>query len=60
MLRQFLSTTHLFDLPVLAMGIFLALFLTVILRACQRARQPEFGRMASLPLQDDAQGRAEQ
>ncbi|MFY9342421.1 MAG: hypothetical protein WAT39_08020 [Planctomycetota bacterium] len=54
MLRQFLATTHLFDLPVLAMGIFLAFFAAVLVRACQRARAPEYRRMATLPLQDDA------
>ena len=54
MLRQFLSATTLFDLPLIAMGIFVAIFLTVLLRACQRSRASEYRRLAALPLQDDA------
>ena len=57
MLREFLSTTHLFDLPLIAMGIFLAIFVTVLVRAGQRSRLPEYRRMADLPLQDDSHGR---
>lgn len=58
MLRQFLTTTHLFDLPIIAMGIFLAIFLIVLVRVCQRARVPEYRRMASLPLEDDGKSTA--
>jgi hypothetical protein len=54
MLRQFLSATTLFDLPLIAMGIFVAIFLTVLVRACQRSRATEYRRLAALPLQDDA------
>jgi hypothetical protein len=54
MLRQFLSGTSLFDLPLIAMGIFVAIFLTVLVRACQRSRATEYRRLAALPLQDDA------
>jgi hypothetical protein len=53
MLRQFLATTNLFALPLLALGIFVAIFLIVLLRVCQRARAPEYRRMAALPLQHD-------
>ena len=56
MLRQFLSTTMLFDLPLIAMGIFVAIFAAVLLRTGQRARAAEYRRMATLPLQDDSQG----
>ena len=53
MIREFVSTTMLFDLPLIAMGIFAAIFVTVLVRACQRRRAPEYLRMAALPLQDD-------
>ena len=53
MLRQFLTDLSLFDLPIVAMCIFLAMFLAVLLRISQRARAPEYRRMASLPLDDD-------
>ena len=53
MLRQFLTDLSLFDLPIVAMGIFLAMFLAVLLRVCQRTRAPEYRRMAALPLDDD-------
>jgi cbb3-type cytochrome oxidase subunit 3 len=56
MLRQFLSTTMLFDLPLIAMGIFGAIFVAVLVRTGQRARAAEYQRMATLPLQDDSQG----
>jgi hypothetical protein len=57
MLRQFLSGIALLDLPLLAMGIFVAFFLAVLLRVSQRSRAPEYRRMASLPLSDDAHAR---
>lgn len=56
MIREFLSTTTLFDLPVIGMGIFVAIFVTVLLRTSQRARAAEYRRMATLPLQDDVSG----
>lgn len=56
MIRQFLSTTMLFELPLIAMGIFVAIFVTVLVRTSQRSRAAEYQRMASLPLQDDIQG----
>ncbi len=55
MLREFLATTMLFDLPLIALAMFLAIFLTVLLRTCQRSRRAEYDRMATLPLQDDAE-----
>ena len=54
MLRQFLGSTSLFDLPVIALAIFVMFFAAVLLRVLQRARAPEYRRMADLPLQDDA------
>lgn len=56
MLRQFVSSLALFDLPIVAMGIFGVMFLAVLLRVCQRARAAEYRRMASLPLADDQRG----
>lgn len=54
MFRDFFSTGFLFDLPLLAMGIFLAIFVAVLLRISQRARGAEYSHMANLPLQDDS------
>jgi hypothetical protein len=56
MLRQFFATTTLFDLPLIAMGIFVAIFVVVLVRTSQRARFNEYRRMADLPLQDDVRG----
>ena len=58
MLREFLSHISLTDLPVFAMVLFLAMFLAVLLRVSQRARHPEYQRMSTLPLQDDANERS--
>ena len=55
MLRQFLSGTPLFDLPIIALAIFVAFFVAVVLRVLQRTRAPEYRRMAALPLQDDSE-----
>ncbi|MBX3463548.1 MAG: hypothetical protein KF830_10280 [Planctomycetes bacterium] len=55
MLRQFLANTSLYDLPLIAMGIFVAIFGVVVIRICQRSRAPEYRRMASLPLENDSQ-----
>jgi hypothetical protein len=56
-LRQFLSQVSLFDLPLLAMGIFVAMFLAVLVRVCQRSRRAGYAQMATLPLLQDDQGR---
>jgi hypothetical protein len=56
MLRQFLNNAALFDLPLIAMGIFGAIFLAVIVRVCQKARAPEYERMAHLPLDGTPDG----
>lgn len=56
MLRQFLSNIALLDLPLIAMGIFVAFFLAVLVRVSQRSRKNEYAHMASLPLQDDDRG----
>jgi H+/Cl- antiporter ClcA len=53
MIRQFLASTTLFDLPLIAMGIFATIFATVLVRAFQKSRAAEHRRMADLPLQDD-------
>ena len=54
MLREFLSSTSLFALPVLAMCIFVAMFVGVLVRVCQRARRAQYDHMAALPLDDDS------
>jgi hypothetical protein len=54
MIREFLASTSLFVLPLIAMGIFAAIFATVLVRTMQRRRADEYRRMATLPLQDDA------
>jgi len=51
MWRQLFAGGSLFDLPIVAMCIFM--FLAVLLRVMQRARAPEYRRMAALPLDDD-------
>jgi len=58
MLREFLNSlgsAGLYALPLVAMGIFLAMFAAVLVRTSQKARAPEYRRMADLPLQDDIQ-----
>lgn len=55
MWRELFANMSLFVLPILAMCIFVAIFCTVLLRVSQRARAPEYDRMASLPLADDHQ-----
>ncbi|MCC7066656.1 MAG: hypothetical protein IT456_27930 [Planctomycetes bacterium] len=55
MWRDLFANMSLFVLPILAMCIFVAIFCTVLLRVSQRARAPEYDRMASLPLADDHQ-----
>lgn len=56
MLRDFLNSlgsAGLYSLPLVAMGIFVAMFVAVLVRTSQKARAPEYQRMADLPLQDD-------
>jgi mannose/fructose/N-acetylgalactosamine-specific phosphotransferase system component IIC len=55
MIRQFLASTTLFDLPLIAMGIFGTIFATVLVRAFQKSRAAEHRRMSLLPLQDDVE-----
>ncbi len=56
MLREFLSATSLFNLPLVAMGIFIAFFFAVLVRIGQRTRATEYQRMANLPLDDETPG----
>ncbi|MBL8753241.1 MAG: hypothetical protein JNK15_08065 [Planctomycetes bacterium] len=56
MIREFFANGSLFVLPVIAMGIFIGIFLTVVVRACQKSRAGVYRQMASLPLQDDVTG----
>ncbi|MBL8724128.1 MAG: hypothetical protein JNK49_08775 [Planctomycetes bacterium] len=53
MLRQLFTDVSLFSLPVLATCLFVAMFFAVLVRVSQRARAPEYTRMANLPLDDD-------
>jgi len=53
MLREFLSRTSLFDLPVVAMLLFLAIFAVVLLRVARRGAAAEYRRMSTMPLLDD-------
>lgn len=55
MLRGMLESSSIFDLPVIATLLFVAIFATVLLRVCQRARQPEYRHMSTLPLADDGE-----
>lgn len=54
MLGAMLSFVSWHDLPVIATWLFVAMFLTVLVRVCQRSRWTEYERMASLPLDDGA------
>jgi len=51
MLRLFLSQLELHRLPIVSMGIFLCIFLFVLLRVLRRGRDG-YRRTASLPLDD--------
>jgi hypothetical protein len=51
MLRQFLSQFELHRLPIVSMGIFLCIFLFVLLRVLRRGRDG-YRCTASLPLDD--------
>ena len=55
MAANLFGLSSLADLPLLATLLFVAIFVTVLVRVCQRARQPEYKRMASLPLSDDSE-----
>jgi hypothetical protein len=52
MIREFLAGKALLDLPIVAMLLFLLLFLGVLLRVASRARSESYRRMALLPLDD--------
>ncbi len=55
MLSQALSHTELLTLPIFSMLVFAAIFTAVIVRSWLRGRHdPEYARMAALPLADDA------
>jgi len=54
MLGSMLSFVSWHDLPVIATWLFVAMFVTVLVRVCQRSRFGEYERMASLPLDDGA------
>ena len=54
MIKELLNSTSLFDLPVIATCIFVAFFLAVLIRVCQRSRRPQYDHMSTLPLFDDA------
>jgi cbb3-type cytochrome oxidase subunit 3 len=58
MLRQWLSGASLLDLPVVAMCLFLFIFLGVLWRVLRRDTKPGYDRMACLPLQDDVANRS--
>jgi hypothetical protein len=57
MLRQLLSGTNLFDLPIAATLLFALIFAAVLVRVCRRQHANEYRRMASLPLTDDERPR---
>ena len=59
MLKGLLDSSSLFDLPVLATCIFVAMFMAVLVRVCQRARRPQYDHMAELPLLDDSDARSQ-
>ena len=59
MFREFFSGGSLFVLPLIAMAIFIVFFLAVLVRVLQRARRPQYDRMARLPLGDDEGDRSE-
>lgn len=58
MLRELLSGTSLFDLPVVATAMFVLIFVGAVVRVCGKARAAEYRRMASLPLADDQHPRS--
>lgn len=52
MLRQFLSQLELHRLPLVSMGIFLVIFLVVLVRVLRRARGAAYRQIENLPLDD--------
>lgn len=54
MLASMLSFVSWHDLPMIATWLFVAMFLTVLLRVSQKKRWREYDRMATLPLDDGA------
>ncbi|MEQ1632919.1 MAG: hypothetical protein ABL997_11135 [Planctomycetota bacterium] len=53
-----MSGASLLDLPVVAMCLFLFIFLVVLWRVMCRSTKSGYDRMARLPLQDDAADRS--
>jgi hypothetical protein len=53
MLRELMAHAPILNLPIVAMLMFLAMFLLVLLRVSRRARLPAYREIASLPLADD-------
>ena len=58
MIRQFLAQLELHRLPLVSMGIFLCIFLFVLLRVLRRGRNA-YRRTASLPLDDGSIARSD-
>jgi cbb3-type cytochrome oxidase subunit 3 len=52
MLRTLLADVSLLELPIVAMVLFLLLFLAVLWRVAGRSRREVYARMARLPLDD--------
>ena len=52
MFKEFFANGSLFSLPLIAMGLFVAIFLTGCVRVLQRSRAEGYQRMAELPLDD--------
>lgn len=55
MVAQLMPDIDLYILPKIAMLLFLAMFVVVVLRVCQRSRRSGYDHMASLPLENDSQ-----
>lgn len=53
MLREWLSGAVLLDLPIVAMLLFLLMFVMVLWRVVVRRRSADYQAMAALPLADD-------
>ncbi len=55
MYQQFLANSDLLQWPLLALGIFFAVFVAVLVYVLVglRGRRPEIDRMAASPLEDD-------
>ena len=60
MFTEFLQSSSILDLPVLAMLFFIGVFAAVLARALSKRRSADYARMARLPLDSDpAPGGAE-